>query len=265
MNEWLKGLPDLDQEDADEIERQISNHGSLGVAGNLYAPKQAKAWAIGLSVAAGIVSIPVIYVNYAPIYTPSLVLTVLFPVLGILLIRRFPLLFTMFKRKTDPRADIGFVVIWPGIGTLLSYQTGNDATHLVDASRLIYWVLLILIFYVAALFRTAWENPSRWGVLAGLLLLGSMYSVGLINAANTIPDHSVPILYRAQVLEMHVTQGRNASFRLRLAPWGPIDYRDDVNVARRIYQQAKAGDPVCIGLHPGFLHAPWYTLAPCNR
>ena len=265
LNEWLKGLPDLDQQDADEVERQISNQDTLGVDGNLHTLKQAKAWAIGWSIAAGVVSIPVIFVSYTPIYTASLALLVLFPPLGILLIRRFPLLFTIFKRKVDPRADIGFVVIWPGIGTLLSYQTGNGAGHLVDASGLIYWVILIVVFYVAALFRTVWENPSRWGVLAGLLLLGCMYSVGLVDAANTIPDRSVPRLYRTQVLKKYVTQGRHASFCLGLAPWGPISFDDDVIVPGRIYRQVKLGDQICIGLHPGFLHAPWYTLTPCNR
>jgi hypothetical protein len=170
----------------------------------------------------------------------------------------------MFKRKADPRADMGFVVMWPGFGMLLAYKTGNDPTHLVDASQLIYWVLLIVVCYVATLFRSAWENPSRWGVLAGLLVLGSMYGTGAINAINTLPDRSLPRLYRTEVLEKYVTHGRSASFNLRLEPWGPIAYRDDVVVPQRVYQQVKLGDQICIGLHSGFLHAPWYTLAPCD-
>lgn len=225
--------------------------------------KQAKAWAIGLSIVAGTASIPVLFVSYAPLYTASLVLLALFPPLGILLIHRFPLLFTIFKRKIDPRADIGFAIIWPGIGMVMSYKTGSDPTHLVDTFQLTYWALLVLLCYVAALFRIAWGNPSRWGALAGLLIFGGIYATGLINAANTVPDRSGPLLYRTEVLRMYETHGRNGGSYLRLAPWGPISYSDDVDVPKSIYREVKVGDQVCIGLHSGFLHAPWYTLTPC--
>jgi hypothetical protein len=264
LKEWLNGLPNLDEQDATQITQQISNQAALEATDDKgpNALEKAKTWMICLSIAAGFVSIFAL-VDYGPLHAPSTVLLALFPPLGIWLVHRFPLLFTMFKRKVDPRADIGFVIIWPGIAMVMSYNTGSDHTHLVSPSPLIYWVLLILLCYVALLFRTAWENPSRWGVLAGLVLLGGIYSIGLVNAADTLPDLSVPRPYRTEILKMYVSQGRNASFRLRLAPWGPIDYKDDVSVPRHIYQQVKVGDQICIGLHPGFLRAPWYTLTTC--
>lgn len=227
------------------------------------ALKRAKAWAITLSIIVAILSIPVLYVSYAPLYTSSLALLALFPLLGIVLIHRLPLLFTVFKRKTDPRADIGFVAFWPGMGMALSLQTGNDPTHLVNAFQLTFWALVVLLCYGAALFRTAWEHPSRWGVLAGVLLLGGIYSIGLINAADTVPDRSAPVSYRTRITRMYETHGRHASSYLRLAPWGPVAYPDDVAVPVRVYRQVNVGALVCIGLYPGFLHAPWYTLTLC--
>jgi hypothetical protein len=261
LNEWLKGLPDLDGRDATEIIRQINNQDPLGVgeSGRLNALKQAKAWMIGLSVAAGLVSILAL-VRYAPLHNPSMTLLALLPPLGILLVYRFPLLFTIFKRKPAPRVDIGLVILWPGIAMVLSYKTGSDPAHLVDISQLVYQVLTALLCYVAALFWVAWENPSRWSALAGLLLLGVLYSTGLINAANTVPDRSSAVLYRTEVLKMYET---GESYYLRLAPWGPIAYHEDVDVPGRICQEVKVGDQVCIELHSGFLHAPWYTLTAC--
>jgi len=62
---------------------------------------------------------------------------------------------------------------------------------------------------------------------------------------------------------MYETHGRSGSFNLRLAPWGPLGYYDDVDVPKSIYEQVKVGDEICVGLHPGFLHSPWYILQPC--
>lgn len=174
LNEWLKGLPDLDEREAAEITRELSGHDSqLGTENEQpNALKQAKAWTIVLSIAVGLASIPVTFVNYAPVHTASLILLVIFPPLGIFFVERFPLLFTIFKRKPDPRADIGVVTMWPGIAMLLSYKAASDPTHLVDPLQLIYTVLVVLVCFVAALFRVAWANPSRWGALVGLLIFG---------------------------------------------------------------------------------------------
>ncbi len=98
LNEWFKGLTDLDQRDADQITQEIDKQDPLGDAEDdksLNVLKQAKTWAIGLSVIAGLVSIPVMFVSYAPLYTASLVLLVLSAPLAIFLIHRFPLLFTI--------------------------------------------------------------------------------------------------------------------------------------------------------------------------
>jgi len=267
LKEWLKGLPDLDQRDADQITQQVDSLEPPGVAGNdrLDTLKRAKVWAVGLTVAAGLLSVPVMFVSYAPLYAVSLASLALFPLLGIALVLRFPLFFTIFKKRIDPRADIGFVLLWPGIGMLFSYKTGNDPTHLIDFFQLSYWVLLILGCYAAALFRIPWENSSRWGALAGILIFGGIYSVGVVNTANTLPDRSAPQLYQTEVTNMYETHGRNASSYLRLAPWGPLEYAEDVDVTKSVYEKTKVGDPVCVGLHPGFLHAPWYAILPCPQ
>lgn len=95
------------------------------------------------------------WVSSAPVYRTALVVLLTFPPLGIILLHRFPLLFTAFRRKPDPRADLGFLIVWPGIGVMFSYQTVNDPSHLVDSLQLAFWVLLIFAGFFAALFQTA--------------------------------------------------------------------------------------------------------------
>ena len=266
LKEWFKGLPDLDQRDADEIKQEVSSQDSSGLSdtdsSNTF--DRAKSWATGLSILAGLVSIPVMFVNYPPVYRAALIALLACPLAGITLLHRFRLMFTVFKRKTDPRADLGFFIMWPAIAVMFSYQTSNDPSHLVDSLQLLYWLLFICVGYAAALFQTAWKSSSRIAVFFFIALTGIMYSIGLANAANTLPDESAPRLYQSWALkkyESHSSKGTR--YYLRVAPWGPILYQDDVDVPMSMYKMLQVGDPVCFGLHPGFLRAPWYTVAIC--
>jgi hypothetical protein len=266
LKEWFKRVPDLDLRDADEIAKEVSSQYSTGLPGTDRSNgfDLAKGWAIGLSVLAGAISIPVIWVNYAPVYRIALVLLLACPPVGIILLHRFPMLFTAFRRKPDPRADLGFLITWPGIGVMFSYQTANDPSHLVDSLQLSYLVLLIFAGFVAALFQTAWKSPSRGAIFFAIALLGGMYSIGLVNAANSLPDMSAPRLYQSWALKMYESQSsKGTRYYVRVAPWGPITYPDDVDIPRSTYKTFHVGDPVCFGLHPGFLQAPWYTSMPC--
>jgi hypothetical protein len=267
LKEWFKGIPDLDQGDADEIKKEVSGQDSPAPPGtnSSRAFDRAKGWAIGLGVLAGAASIPVMWVSYAPIYRSGLVLLLACPPLGIILLHRFPLLFTAFRRKLDPRADLGFLIMWPGIGVMFSYQTANDPSHLVDSLQLAYWVLLIFAVFFAALFPIAWKSPSRVAVFLAIVLLGGMYTVGLANAGNSLPDKSEPRHYQTSISKMYESHSsKGTRYYLRVAPWGPIVYSDDVDVPRGTYNAFHVGDSVCFGLHPGFLRAPWYTLESCR-
>jgi len=268
LQEWFKGLPDLDGRDADEITKEVSlqEQQAQRDADTSNSFGLAKTWAIGLSVLAGAASVPVMFVNYVPLYKTSLIVLLACPVVAILLLHRFPLFFTLFKRKPDPRSDLGFLLIWPGLGITFSYQTSNDPTHLVDFSQLIYWVLAVLIVLLVAVFQTLWKNPSRWAVFAFLVITGGMYSVGLVRSVNTLLDNSAPLPCETWVLKKSESESsKGTRYFLRVAPWGPISYPDDVDVPMHTYNETRVGDPVCYGLHPGFLHGPWYTSISCTK
>ncbi len=264
LNAWLNGLPDLDERDAAQISSQIQSDDSLGATENqrLNVLKRAKTWIVVLSVAELLFTVFAL-MHYAPLHNVSMIFLAILPLLGMLLVRRYPLLSTLFKSKNDPRSDVGLIVLCPGVGMLLSYQFGSDPGHLVDFFQLNYWILFALVCFVAAFFRFAWSNSSRWGALAGLVIFGGMYSIGLVNAANTIPDRSSTGHFRSEITQKYEAHGKNASSYLRLAPWGPMVYYDDVAVPKSVYEELNIGDQVCIALHGGFLHAPWYTVAAC--
>jgi len=264
LNEWLKGVPDLDQRDADQAWQQLRDQHPPGTTDDEIRNelRPAKAWAAGLSIASVIAGFIALLVNYQPLYTPSIVLLLIFPPMGILLAHTFPLLFTC-SGKSDPRAQLGFLVMWPGLPLAASYLVGKN-TYFTDRSQLIPWALPVLLFFFVALFRATAQNPDRTAFVL-LLLCGAMYSFGVAEAANILPDRSLPRLYRAYVIEKYETYGKGASYHLRLASWGPIDFADDLVVPARTYRQVRVRDLMCIELHPGFLHAPWYTAAPCAQ
>jgi hypothetical protein len=75
---------------------------------------------------------------------------------------------------------------------------------------------------------------------------------------------STPHLYQSRALKMYESQGsKGTRYYVRVAPWGPIAYPDDVDVPRKTYKTFRVGDPVCFGLHPGFFRAPCYASMPC--
>ena len=63
--------------------------------------------------------------------------------------------------------------------------------------------------------------------------------------------------------ESHTSKGTR--YFLRVAPWGPIPYSEDVDVPMLTYNATRLGDPVCYGLHSGFLHGPWYSSISCSE
>jgi hypothetical protein len=265
LNEWLKGVPDLDQRDADQAWQQIRDQHPPGTTDDEIRNelRQAKAWAAGLSIASVIAGFIALLVNYQPLYTPSIVLLLIFPPLGFLMAHRFPLLFTC-SGKSDPRAKLGFLVMWPGFPLAGYYLGPNDHARLANYSQLIPWALPVLVIFFVALFRATMQNPDR-SVFVILFLSGAMYSFGVAAAANVLPDRTHPRLYRAYVLEKYETHGKSTIYHLRVASWGPIDNADDLVVPVRTYRQVRVRDLMCIELHPGFLHAPWYTVAPCSE
>ena len=265
LNQWLNGLLDLDQREASEITQELAREEPLGSTKDEVSAKlnQARSWAIGLSIAAGLAFFFSI-IDFAPVHTAAITSLVLSLPLAAFLLYRFPLLFTIGKRKPDPRSDLSVLIFFPAVGVAMSYQTGSDPTHLVDATQLFGWFAGVSLCCLALLFPVAWKNPSRWGLLFLLLTTCGLYGIGLVNIVNTMPDRSAPVVYHSEVVKKYITRGRHTTAYLRLAPWGPIDSFGSISVSGHIYRQTQVGDQVCLGLHSGFLHAPWFTLIPCS-
>jgi len=98
-----------------------------------------------------------------------------------------------------------------------------------------------------------------------LTIFSIVYSVGLVDVADTMPDESSATFVKTWIIEKHEHRGsRSTAHNLRLAAWGRAAEDEDVSVPVGIYRRSALGDPICLALHPGLLHAPWYELVSCT-
>jgi hypothetical protein len=257
---WFRQLTDLDERDQQALLEEISKDADLGSTPEerLAALKTAKTWsfiAIVVAVAAAI------GLNFGAVmlHMPSAVALALAPVAVLFLMRQSPLLYVTFKRKSDPRADLGLVLVAAGFGLALRVSS----VEFVSMKPLIFLTVFIALVYIAAFFDSARKGSPIAATVIALLVVVASYSFGLVIVADTLLDHANSSTYIVPVTGKHTTSGKSTSYYLELAPWGPLPEPNEISVSSGLYSGTAAGDAICLALHPGRLRAAWYQLAEC--
>ena len=257
---WLAQIPDLDERDRKAVLEQIEQNQELGATPEerLARLAGAKKVNIGLTVIAIVVALAFAFGTGAVLSTSALVLAVI-PAGLIYLVHREPLLYGLFTPKRDPRTNLGIAFLVCGMGLIV----GNHGVHFVDISRMLVYAGLVALLCCAAIYSAVQKNSQVLGMLLGVLILAGPYGWGVATVADTVPDNSAPANYVATVVNKHVTSGRSTTYYLGLSPWGPLQGANDVSVPHSTYQSVAIGDSVCLQLHAGVLHVPWYQVATC--
>jgi hypothetical protein len=259
---WLQKIPDLDKRDRDSILEKISQQEELGATPQerLAALAQAKTYSIFaliIAIAAGVAA------NYGipALYLPFSVALALVPIVLAFLLHRSPLLYTVFKRKDDPRAELLYALLASGFGLLIRAR----GIHFVSLDSIGVVIALITLAYVAAFYHSFFESPSPARTFFALLLFGVLYSYGAVTMADAVGDESAPTRFVVHVIGKHYTTGRSRSYYLSLEPWGPLQQPNNLGVSKAIYDNATPGDQVCLELHRGRLNAAWFTHVSCSN
>ena len=258
---WMRKVPDLDKRYRDQLLEKISQREDLGVTpqDRLAALAQAKTYsifALVIALAAAVAAnygIPALYVSF------SVVLAAV-PVVLAFMIHRSPLLYTVFRRKDDPRAELLYALIVAGFGLMIRAR----GIHFVSLQSVGIVIAFLTFAYIAAFYHSLFESSSPARTFFALLLFGMLSSYGLVVVADAVGDESTPTRYVAHVVGKHYTTGRSRSFYLELEPWGPVEQPSSLGVSKAIYDKASAGDQVCLELRPGRLNAAWYTQVSCS-
>ena len=261
FDSWFHRIPNLDERDRDALLEKISHEEGLGATpqDRLNALSQAKTnsiFALAIAVAAMVAAnwgIPALYVPF------SFVL-VLVPIVLAMLLHRAPLLYAVFKRKADPRAELLYALIVTSFGLLIRAR----GIHFVALQSVGLVIAIIVIAYLAAFYHSLFESPSPIGTFFALLMFAGLYAYGAVAVANAVGDRSSAAQFAPQVVSKHYTTGRSRSFYLDLEPWGPVTRVNKLGVSKTIYDKAEPGDRVCVELRPGRLNAAWYMQVSCS-
>jgi hypothetical protein len=257
---WFQKIIDLDARDRDALLAEISQDAELGstTEDRLAALKQAKT----INIAAIAVTIAAAFgTNLAPTNyrLPLAILLALVPVAAMMLIHRSLLLYSLFKKKADPRADVAFILMAAGFG--LAFTAAE--IEFVSIKPLLFLIIPVALICIASFYGPARKCNTQVAVLFGILFVSLPYSFGLAVAANKMLDRAKPAIYIVPVTGKHVSHGKSTTYYLDLAPWGPINHSNEISVSRGFYSDMQSGDQVCLGLHQGWLHAAWYQLTEC--
>jgi hypothetical protein len=260
--EFFQKIPDLDERDRKALLDEISQQQDLGATPEerLDALNRAKLYGYGLTGVSILLAVALVLGKTLGPSTIQLciVLLAIAPFVSAYLVWRSPLLYAVFKMKKDPRIEVSFIPFIAGIAFI--FQNGGD--HFVTMQPLYLTMAVAGVALLALFFNSAKSGASR--AFIGLIVFVGFYSYGLAAVADTAFDSSPAVPYTSSVVGGHVSHGRSTSYYLRLAPWGPIDHEKDVSVSSHIYNNAHVGDTVCLALHSGSLHAPWFKVVPCG-
>ncbi len=259
-NAWFRKLRNLDHRDRDALLEKIENEEGLGATPQerLAALSQARSYsilALLVAVAAAVAAnwgIPALYVPF------SLVLA-LVPVVLAVMMHRAPLLYTVFKRKDDPRAELLYALIASGFGLMIRARD----IHFVSLQSIGIVIAAIVLMYLAAFYHSFFDSVSFMRTFFALLLFGMLYGYGVVAVADAVGDSSSPTRFVVHVVGKHYTTGRSRSFYLELEPWGPMERGNSIGVSKTVYDKADPGDQVCLELRRGRLNAAWYREVSC--
>ncbi|HEX4311550.1 MAG TPA: hypothetical protein VHZ25_16080 [Acidobacteriaceae bacterium] len=264
MDEWLAGLKDLDAQDRDQLLEKIDQDQELGATPEERRGALASAKRLTFAVCAvDVAAVAALIWGPVPYRLMAMTVAALAPAAAAYILYKQPLLYAMFRTRRDPRADVNLVLIISGFGLLFSAIDVN----FISPAQLLPFFAVGTIASLALFYSAARKNPRFAATLVGLCVLSALYGWGLAASADTVADRSVSRTYTAQVLGGHVSRGsRSTTYYLELAPWGPDAAVDmQMKVSAGTYAATRPGQVICLALHAGALHSPWYEMVPCQH
>jgi hypothetical protein len=255
---WLDALPNLDAADTERKLQEIAVAPELGrnEGERLERLERARRFAKPLSLAGFAVSLWAMF--FPRPYMEAIAVTAAVPLLALLVLFRGRGLWRVDEDKNDPHPSVFVPLCIPGLAlalrALLDFQLVEVRQALEPAGVGAMALIALLLIADRSL------RAKRWFTLI-LLPFVAAYSWGLVVTVNGTFDHSRPEVFSVQVLDKHVSSGKQTTYNLRLAPWGPLSEPEQVAVPRHLYERTEPGDEVQVELRPGRLGVPWYTVA----
>lgn len=261
FNAWFAGITDLDAEELSQSQKELETDPHLGFQSHDRAHRVRNA----KNVASAMTIVAFTSFFWALIYPHpyGLVVTVLaaLPLVAVALVIRSSGIYQIEGRRHDARPSLAPAYLFPSIGLCM---LALREFQLLRWGNLVLFAIALGLILPAVVRRADRQLQKRVSGLLPIFIFGVFYAAGLILQANSLFDTSTPQSFEVEVLGKHVAHGRSTSYYLRLAPWGPRTEAKQVSVSTRLYRSTKTGDDVCIRLHNGALHIPWFVINHCE-
>jgi hypothetical protein len=258
---WIARLADLDQQDLDRSEHEISE--------TLYQdlmPQEREARVKQLKVIARWVNWTAIALAFGTVLLPDyhhLLMGTLIavPWIAVVLVARFQPLYRFGGRRNDPHPDLTQALMIPGL--LLMMRALADAHTLDWSGPLVLAVAGGLPLCAVALRVDPWFRRQRLAaVLTCFFILAYGFGAGL--EIDVLADSTKPSIYVTHVISKRINHGsKSTTYYLTVEPWGPIAHNEEIRVSAARYRTADVGDAVCIYLGKGAFKVAWYQLRDC--
>ncbi|MDJ1467646.1 hypothetical protein QNI19_12355 [Cytophagaceae bacterium DM2B3-1] len=223
-----------------ERERTLKNAKRISLIVNL----------LSLLVAMWVIIMPEPYVMLITLSMPIVVIGVILYYKGIIRVT---------STKDSGYPFIGLGVLFPGLGLIVRCMM--DFTIFSYSNVwLLSFIITILLFVVVLVGSILRYRPINYTDIIASFLFLCIYGFGATLTLNCLYDISTPETYKVQVLDKSVTEGKNTSYYLTLAPWEKQPEIDFISVDIAMYKRVKKEDKVTIYYKQGLLGIPWLIV-----
>lgn len=261
FDRWLAAFPDLDATERAAAEAEILTDPALG--GDPAQRERGLAQARLLArILQGGAWVAVAWAWFRPRpYAAVMATLAVIPLLAIGLLFAKRGLVGVDERKTDPRPSVLVPFLMPGIALMLRAMLD---VHVVDDPVLLAWAAPIALALAGLLLVGDPQLRRRWFMPLLALLFAAPLAWGAVAQANVLLDEAAPQRHRVPVTGKHVSSGKVTTWKVKLAPFGPVSSAEDCEVRRSDYDAIEVGGEACVALRPGRLGARWLTVRRCD-
>lgn len=262
LDDWLDGLPCLDQKDMDRERDELAADQNLGLTPKRRSQslERAKKEVRVLTVASVAACLWGIF--YPHPYSPAMLVQIILPWVGVEMTRRWHGVIRIDEKRNQVRPSVATAVMFPGF--VLALRAASDINVIFTAWAMTAMAIATALL-ILALFSVDSTLKSQRGTAISICFLMVAYGYGAVLQADTLLDRKPAQIYRAIVAGKHVASGKTTSYYIDPQSWGPDHKALEIEVGRQTFDAIAVGDTADIALRHGALGVQWYYLAGWNR
>ncbi|AMR31967.1 hypothetical protein A0256_11305 [Mucilaginibacter sp. PAMC 26640] len=186
-------------------------------------------------------------------------ISLIYPVLGVILLFRHHGLIKFITKKTSPHPNVIYGMLFP---VCMLFVKGIVSYNLVEVNRAYLPIALIALLFFGLIYWKGFDKTdgAAKGQIIGMLTFALFYALGFTLTVNCDLDQSRPQPFSAKVKDLNIEHGKKITYHIKLTPWGPISNSRDLQISKSQFDLASIGFDVKVCLKKGLLNIPWYYV-----